>query len=426
MVGHERADAWGTGRTDGDQVSDIQYTGTLVGPDGSHLTLGVSYSPPPLVVVPPPTPANPPVAVLIGEVWHKLDAVNPPASRNTYPGGRGPNEMILYSRPAVTVTITNKYGAEASVLFDGTVFKAPAPGPTAVPVDGYVLSGHGEAAAWLTANAKPGLAVTLLTTLPTPPPVVIPPPTGAVIEEWDMQWMGYGAHASGIPATTNVLNLAFLQGTGLPVGWGNETQSQLASELAALQARPGGCRVLAGVGGQGGNVVTGNHQLFADNVLAYRDDLGGTVGGLNWDIEANALNGDDVLAISTLLAAAVPGWETVLCPNGGNVSTYLPVAVRLQKAGLLSRYGQQFYDASVSLGAAEGRIQEAIDAGIPVEKITVGMMIAPDSQHWTLAQCVTNMAAIKAKWPTIGGAFLWEKDRAQSAEWSAAMAKILV
>lgn len=394
------------------------YSGSLTGSDGSTLTVNAVLNPP--VVQPPPQPTW--TRAIIGGASHPIDATNPPASRNKYPCGRGPNELIFYRRPAVPRVLVNTYGWTVQIDYTGHVVGAGS-GQLDVPVDGGALSGHGTAATWLQINAPIGAAVTL-SDAPPAPPGPGPVTTRVAIEEWLMQWNGYGPYAHDLPATTNVVNLAFLQGAGIPVGWGNESQSQLVADLAGLKARPGGCAVLAGVGGQGGNVVTGNRAVFVADVLKYRSDLGGNLDGLNWDIEAGDLNGDDVLSISASLRGAVPGWQTVLSPNGGNVDTYLPVAIRLQQADLLTRYGQQFYDASVSLSAAQGRISDAIKAGIPVEKITVGMMIAPDSQHWTLQQCVDNMRAIKAKWPTIGGAYLWEAGRDQSAQWSAAMAAL--
>lgn len=424
------------------------YNGVLIGSDTSTAKVAVE------VTAAPWLPTTPPGAIDLGELahvtflafsaagpWLKVSAVNPTSP--AFPGGRGANELDLVMSPR-TDTGTNKWGVEVPVSAAGVAGvpvdrRGLAAGsaldrPTAVPVGGYVATAHGTAADALLKVARKGATV-LTTNLPAPPgTVVVAPggggqlggvtPSGFVVEEWMMEWQGDPPSITAIPSTTNVLNLAFLQGTGQPVGWGSDGQAALVAGLTAFRVRGGA--VVAGVGGEGGNVNTANRTTFVTNVLAYRKQLGGQLDGTNWDIEASQLNGDDVLAIETALHTAVPGWQTVLSPNGGNVDTYLPIAVRLHQAGLLTRYGQQFYDSAVSLSDAEGRIEQAVSAGLPLSKITVGMMIQSDSQHWTLDQCVTNMAALLAKYPELAGAYLWEAGRQFSAEWSAAMAHLFL
>jgi uncharacterized lipoprotein YddW (UPF0748 family) len=68
---------------------------------------------------------------------------------------RGNDQLILYTPAAGTSSPASRWGVEAAVA-DGTVTEvrdrsagADDPGPPAIPKNGYVLSGHGTAAAWL-------------------------------------------------------------------------------------------------------------------------------------------------------------------------------------------------------------------------------------------------------------------------------------
>jgi hypothetical protein len=147
--------------------------------------------------------------------------------------------------------------------------------------------------------------------------------------------------------------------------------------------------------------------------------------GIDWDIEASAINVADVVAISKALHR--PGWLTSFVPSGGPpVAPYLDAAVQCHKAGLTVRFGQQLYDAPVSQSAALGTVRRAVDAGLPPSCVLVGMMIAADPNHWTHQQCVANLAAIQAVYPSVGGAYLWEAGRAGTAAWAKAMREMLV
>ena len=255
-----------------------------------------------------------------------------------------------------------------------------------------------------------------------------PPPTGGgggvsttypakTVSVYKMMWSVNGPNIGTISTGVNCVRIAFGQGDPPAlVGWGAQGQSSFLSEMAVMRAR--GVRFILSVGGSGGALNPANRAGFLSGVANIRSQMGGVLDGLDWDIEAAAMNTSDTLYLSQQLKAAYgAGFAITFVPNGGNVGQYLPAAVACQNAGVLDEYGQQFYDAVVSVGAAAGRIQEAINAGIPVAKISVGMMIANDAQHWTNAQCYSNMQSLMGQFPGLQRAYLWEAARAGTAQW---------
>jgi uncharacterized lipoprotein YddW (UPF0748 family) len=74
-----------------------------------------------------------------------------------FPGGRGTNEMILYTPEFGKNTGTNQYGSEA-VVVEG-VIQTVGGNSSDIPENGFVLSGHGEAGSWLIENAMYGAKV---------------------------------------------------------------------------------------------------------------------------------------------------------------------------------------------------------------------------------------------------------------------------
>lgn len=83
-----------------------------------------------------------------------------PGLAGEYPGNRGANELVIYLPSKMRATTgTNEYGIEATVVGD-TVTEISRAGNAPIPADGYVISGHGEAAAWISAYLRVGSQVT--------------------------------------------------------------------------------------------------------------------------------------------------------------------------------------------------------------------------------------------------------------------------
>ncbi|MBN1900904.1 family 10 glycosylhydrolase [Candidatus Sumerlaeota bacterium] len=86
-----------------------------------------------------------------------FDKIDP---RNVdFPGGRGEDQMILYTPNFGTATGANQWGTEA-VVIGGIVHKVGG-NNSDIPTNGFVISGHGKAARWIVDNLYPGVEVTI-------------------------------------------------------------------------------------------------------------------------------------------------------------------------------------------------------------------------------------------------------------------------
>lgn len=74
-----------------------------------------------------------------------------------FPGGRGTDELIIYTPKFGKATGTNEYGAEA-VVVGGHVIKC-GDNNSEIPEGGYVVSGHGKAKDWVMRNLPVGAFV---------------------------------------------------------------------------------------------------------------------------------------------------------------------------------------------------------------------------------------------------------------------------
>jgi hypothetical protein len=269
-------------------------------------------------------------------------------------------------------------------------------------------------------------AATIQGTGPTPPPPP-PPPTGNTypskeIAVYKMMWSTNGPDLSSINAKVNVVRLAFATGSGPSlVGFSSEGQTKLKSDIITFRSRGG--RVVLSLGGGGQSLDPSNTSAFVNGISSIRDQLG-ALDGVDWDWESGWSDGQ-VHAVNMALAAKFgTDFAITFAQNGGNVGSYIPTIVKAQQAGILTSAGQQFYDAPVSYSAALGRVDELISNGIPASKISIGMMIAADSNHWTNAQCKDYATRFKAD-RGITRFYLWEASRSGTDQWATDMAGIL-
>jgi hypothetical protein len=382
-------------------------------------------TPPPVVVEPPVTvTAN---TAVIGDATYQLSIDNP----------RDANELVCYT-PVQIATPTNAYGVEVSVV-GGKVTavndRVPKldPAPTMIPLNGYVLSGHDAAAAWLRTHATVGRTVTLetreVTTLP-------PLPEGSgwpakALSVYFMCWSNSPNISLGsIPQEFTDVRLSFAQGDPpRMVGWGAKGEADFKAGLKTLRDR--GVKIVVSIGGAGGHVNPANRTGFINGIKAIGSSLGG-IDGIDWDIEGSAPMGpSDVVYICTQLKQHYgPEFAITMAPNGSNVGNtpqqgYSAIAIALNQAGILDAFGQQFYDSVVSAGAAIGRINNYKAWGLPVAKYQVGMMVGAADTYWDLSECVSNFKAIKQAHPQVSGAYLWEAGRPGTAEWARAIKSLL-
>jgi uncharacterized lipoprotein YddW (UPF0748 family) len=89
------------------------------------------------------------------EAWAALDKRDPKGGE--FPGGRGADELVLYTPAYGEGTGTNAWGLEATVV-RGVVRKCEG-NNSEIPRDGFVISGHGAKMVWIRENLRPGTEV---------------------------------------------------------------------------------------------------------------------------------------------------------------------------------------------------------------------------------------------------------------------------
>ena len=98
---------------------------------------------------------------IISKSSRKTDAIYPSNRVNklgiSFPGNRGPNQLVIYKREYGRRTLTNEFGKEAVVVGDTVVRLTGA--DSIIPHDGFVISGHGSASKWIGENLKVGTKV---------------------------------------------------------------------------------------------------------------------------------------------------------------------------------------------------------------------------------------------------------------------------
>ena len=94
--------------------------------------------------------------VIFRQVSRRVDLIDP-ASTGYYPGGRGPNKLVVYTASYGEHTQTNECGTEAIV--EGNIVTSLSGADSAIPKDGIVISGHGTAKNWISQNIGVGSKV---------------------------------------------------------------------------------------------------------------------------------------------------------------------------------------------------------------------------------------------------------------------------
>ena len=103
--------------------------------------------------------------------FYKITDINPEKS-NGNPGGRGINELIVYTPDYALKTNTNEYGKEAIVVNNQVV--AMSSMDSIIPPNGFVISGHGKAKAWIEKNVILGARVDVNFTTKTISSIITP------------------------------------------------------------------------------------------------------------------------------------------------------------------------------------------------------------------------------------------------------------
>ena len=99
--------------------------------------------------------------VVFGSTRNIINAINPNWRNNKagsgFPGGRGANQLIVYTPDYGERTNTNEFGAEAVVV--GNIVTELTGADSFIPKDGIVISGHGQAKKWINSTLAVGTKV---------------------------------------------------------------------------------------------------------------------------------------------------------------------------------------------------------------------------------------------------------------------------
>ena len=132
-----------------DDVNDMLYT-----PENMQF-YGEEEQQPPLKVF-TPLSINP-GDVIFRQITRKIDLIDPASTTSYYPGGRGPNKLVVYTSNYGEHTGTNEFGTEAIVT--DNIVTSLSGADSAIPKDGIVISGHGSAKTWISQNITIGSKV---------------------------------------------------------------------------------------------------------------------------------------------------------------------------------------------------------------------------------------------------------------------------
>ena len=112
----------------------------------------------------PPVPGNssqPAFEGILKQSEIKIDSIDPLSDPSFtgrfFPGGRGSNQLIIYTKDSGLRTGTNEFGAEA-VVVDNTVVQISG-ADSIIPSNGFIISGHGRAKNWINENLLIGTKV---------------------------------------------------------------------------------------------------------------------------------------------------------------------------------------------------------------------------------------------------------------------------
>ncbi len=95
--------------------------------------------------------------VIFKQSSYRINSIDPNFSANLFPGGRGANQLVIYTPNYGLHTGTNEFGTEAVV--EGNTVTSLSGADSTIPSDGIVISGHGNAKNWITQNINLGSKV---------------------------------------------------------------------------------------------------------------------------------------------------------------------------------------------------------------------------------------------------------------------------
>lgn len=220
------------------------------------------------------------------------------------------------------------------------------------------------------------------------------------------------------PKEINTVYLAFAIGTGEGAvqfaGLNTLDKGQFIADIKELRGR--GVSVILSVGGEGSPIALDN-DTQVNNLVASVDKIykeWGGFDGLDWDVEAPAINPSNFAAASRKLKAKY-GQKFAICMSfAGNVAAYKELARDLERTDEVDLVVIQYYDYQASQqerrAGVLSRTRELVNTySINPSHIGIGVKFAGDeAMVWTVPSILEMWQATVKEFPSLGGVVVWD------------------
>lgn len=388
----------------------------IVGEDGKAYLLDIKVTPKDTT---PPTPTGPSFpeganTVTINGVSYPLAGIDA-EDRNPYPGGRGPEELVINTM--ISPTVYNEWGYTLKVGADNKVISGSATNFSFEVGTEYVISGHHNAGSFLQ-QAKPGDTVVVTKRVVDPGGGGGTPPTNTTGANTSVWYMSLGdspkVHLNdGTAELFDEVRLAFTNNSFDPQP-GPFGIATFRSELQYLVDKGVRITLSFGGGGYGTSNVVGK---VMDAVKRNEDNLQIPIRGVNWDDEGMSFN--IATAITQSRAAKNERGDDFFVswsPDGTVKWLYRDALV--QNPDVVDELAFQNYYEGWGMDIVRMALDGFLQGNkLKPEQLGLGMMTGPNSPAvWTLNECKQFATQAKQEYG-IRKFFLWELSRQNTREW---------
>jgi len=182
-----------------------------------------------------------------------------------------------------------------------------------------------------------------------------------------------------------------------------------------------GRKAILTVGGANAGITFANRersQNFIDSIVNIYDQLGG-FDGIDWNNYEGSISAstEEMIWISLELKRMFPGFMITTPPAPWRAAD-LEFSKAMVQAGALDYAAPQYYDGPGlnDPSFVVDNIAKWVNA-LGAEHVVVGFGVSEEANYMTIDQVVTAWNQVKAKYPTIRGAFNWEIHKDESNGW---------
>jgi chitinase len=269
---------------------------------------------------------------------------------------------------------------------------------------------------------------TTQSTTTTPPP----PASSHVVAGYYPNWTPSPVRIRDVDARYNLIYLFAATPVGgapgttgavvwTPPGDGRGAATNFNADLQyARQVQ--GRKIILSVGGAGNGMsfpTRAKSQAFVDSIVALYQQFGG-FDGLDWNTFEGSQSPDttEMIWSSLQLKAKYPGFLVTAPPAPWN-SVDQTFCKAMAQAGALDFAAPQYYDGPdlATTAYLVGNIDTWVSL-LGADKVVVGFGIWDQPNYWAIGDAVTAWNQVKAKYPTLRGAFDWTLQIDESNGWT--------